>query len=243
MRANYLVQPQPRSQRRCDVHTKKPKSHLGDRRDSLRGPKTPFAAREQRERRDSNRVRRVSRMAPFLHRTFIKKRARGRASVVTGRFYGLMKVGIGNGTLRRTERLKSISPDNPRLTARTFLGRQPGMRGAERREGEEREESTGPALEIIIVITRSCGTASSDRRYKEKEERGCGRRRRRRRKKRRTRTIGRKGRVLSEDTISSRNVLRFYWKRMGVAEREREREREARGTSATSRASTRFCEP
>jgi len=39
-------------------------------------------------------------------------------------------------------------------------------------------------------------------------------------------TGGRKGRVLSEDTISSRNVLRFYWEKMGVAERERERERE-----------------
>lgn len=56
--------------------------------------------------------------------------------------------------MAKNTRQKSISPDNPRLTACTSLERD----GLTNREGEHQEELAKTALEIIVVITRSCGT-------------------------------------------------------------------------------------
>lgn len=118
--------------------------------------------------------------------------------------YGLMKTisRAARGAVKNT-RQKSISSDNPRLTVRT----SPEGDGPRVREGEHREELAKMALEIIVVITRSGRAATA----------GIKGKRGRKRK-----------RVLSEDTISSRNVPGFYW------EKTRERERE----SVIARATT-----
>lgn len=68
---------------------------------------------------------------------------------------------------KKNTRQKSISPDNPRLTARTSLERNTPRD----REGEHREESAKTALEIIVVITRSCWTRSPTADIKGKRER------------------------------------------------------------------------
>lgn len=132
-------------------------------------------------------------------------------------------------------RQKSISSDNSRLTARTFFERRLKLPSSKRRT--YREESARPTLEIIVVITRSCGTWGSDRRYKGGEERKRTRGERkkkkmkRRRKRREEGRAGQRGKgegrrrrrkVLSEDTISSRNVLGFYWEKR-VAENAAQR--------------------
>lgn len=116
------------------------------------------------------------------------------------RFHELMKM-ISRAARKKRARQKSISPDNSRLTARTFLkSRLKVLSATPRRWGKRRKskESTlregiaeKPALEIIVVITRSCGTPGF--RPQVQRERA-----------------GERRRVLFEDTISSRNVPGFY---------------------------------
>jgi hypothetical protein len=133
MRANYPMRPQRH------VHTRRTygEAEKSPRRSVNAGLTPRLAAprwREMRAQINGTKGKNgiligASRVANGAVDRRVKKRTRTRlcrGSFVTGRFYGLMKVSIGNGTPRRTERLKSISPDNPRLTARTFLDRQPG---------------------------------------------------------------------------------------------------------------------
>lgn len=112
-----------------------------------------------------------------LHKNF-KEDVPSSRPVRDCRFYELMKM-ISRlehcAARQKNTRQKSISPDNPRLTARTSLEGD----GPRNREGEHREELAKTALEIIVVITRSCGTRVPTAGIKEERER---KRRRGRRK-------------------------------------------------------------